>query len=118
MARKPRLHVAGGVYHVMVRGNGGQDIFFDEADRSHLYLLLHVEDLRGPARTRVLSEACRTISWLARYFGTATIQEVVAYFDRDASTCRRRLSEINAAVRGREGEMPQLKKYIRALTQA
>ena len=40
MARKPRLHVAGGVYHVMVRGNGGQDIFFEKGDRSHLYLLL------------------------------------------------------------------------------
>ena len=40
MARQPRLHVAGGVYHVMVRGNGGQDIFFEKGDRSHLYLLL------------------------------------------------------------------------------
>ena len=33
MARKPRLHVPGGVYHVMLRGNGGQDIFFAKADR-------------------------------------------------------------------------------------
>ena len=40
MARKPRLHVSEGVYHVMVRGNGGQEIFFDEADRAHLYVLL------------------------------------------------------------------------------
>ena len=40
MARKPRLHVPGGVYHVMLRGNGGQDIFFDAEDRSHLYLLI------------------------------------------------------------------------------
>jgi len=40
MARKPRLHVPGGLYHVMLRGNGGQDIFFDHEDRYHLYLLI------------------------------------------------------------------------------
>ena len=40
MARKPRVHSPGGVYHVMVRGNGGQDIFFDDDDRYHFYLLL------------------------------------------------------------------------------
>lgn len=40
MARKPRLHFPGGLYHVMLRGNGGQAIFFDEGDRYHLYLLL------------------------------------------------------------------------------
>ncbi|HQT95848.1 MAG TPA: transposase [Thermoanaerobaculaceae bacterium] len=33
MARKPRLHVPGGLYHVMLRGNGGQAIFTDDADR-------------------------------------------------------------------------------------
>ena len=33
MARKPRLHVPGGFTHVMLRGNGGADIFFAEADR-------------------------------------------------------------------------------------
>ncbi len=40
MARKPRLHVPGGLYHVMLRGNGGQDIFFDDEDRYRLYLLI------------------------------------------------------------------------------
>ncbi len=40
MARKPCIHVAGGVYHVMLRGNGGQDIFFCNEDRYHLYLLV------------------------------------------------------------------------------
>lgn len=40
MARKPRIHVPGGVYHVMLRGNAGQDIFFDDEDRYHFYLLL------------------------------------------------------------------------------
>ena len=30
----------GGVYHVILRGNGGQNIFFIEEDRNHIYLLL------------------------------------------------------------------------------
>lgn len=79
---------------------------------------VNAEDLRGPARTRVFSEARRTIGWLARHFGTATIQEVAAYFHRDASTFSRHIGQIDAAVRGREGNMPQLSKYINALTQA
>jgi REP element-mobilizing transposase RayT len=37
MARKPRLHVPGGIYHVMLRGNGGQDVFFTDDDRLYFY---------------------------------------------------------------------------------
>jgi putative transposase len=40
MARKPRIHLPGAVYHVMLRGNGGQKIFFGEEDYARLYLLL------------------------------------------------------------------------------
>ena len=40
MARRARIHYPGAVYHVMLRGNGGQDIFFDEPDRIRLYDLL------------------------------------------------------------------------------
>ena len=40
MARKPRVHVVGGLYHVMLRGNGGEDIFFSDENRYHLYLLI------------------------------------------------------------------------------
>ena len=34
MARKPRVHLPGGVYHVILRGNGGQALFFAESDRT------------------------------------------------------------------------------------
>ncbi len=34
MARKPRIHYTGAVYHVMLRGNGGQPVFFDQSDYS------------------------------------------------------------------------------------
>ena len=40
MACKPRIHFPGAVYHVILRGNGGQDIFYSEEDRFRLYLLL------------------------------------------------------------------------------
>ena len=40
MARKPRVHFPAALYHVMLRGNGGQDIFFEDADRYRFYLLL------------------------------------------------------------------------------
>ena len=40
MARKPRVHFPAALYHVMLRGNGGQDIFFEDTDRYRFYLLL------------------------------------------------------------------------------
>lgn len=40
MARKPRLHVPGGLYHVIWRGNEQRDIFFDDEDRRRFYALL------------------------------------------------------------------------------
>jgi len=40
MARKPRLHVQGGLYHVIWRGNEQSDIFFDDEDRERFYRLL------------------------------------------------------------------------------
>ena len=40
MARKPRIHYPGALYHVILRGNAGDPVFFDEADRYRFYLLL------------------------------------------------------------------------------
>ncbi len=40
MARKPRLHFPGAIYHVRLRGNGAQKIFTDVADYTRLLLLL------------------------------------------------------------------------------
>lgn len=40
MARKPRIHLPGGLYHVILRGNGGQDVFLVDDDRYRFYLLL------------------------------------------------------------------------------
>ena len=40
MARKPRLHIPGAVYHVIQRGNARQPIFLDAYDRHHFYSLI------------------------------------------------------------------------------
>ena len=40
MARRARIHDIGGVYHIMLRGNGGKDRLSDESDRIRFYNLL------------------------------------------------------------------------------
>jgi putative transposase len=40
MARKPRVYCPGAFYHVILRGNSGQTIFFNDKDRTRFYLLL------------------------------------------------------------------------------
>jgi putative transposase len=40
MARKPRLHVPGGLYHVILRGNARQAIFLSPQDRHYFYELM------------------------------------------------------------------------------
>ena len=40
MARKPRIHYPGAVYHVILRGNAGDPVFFDDKDRYRFYLIL------------------------------------------------------------------------------
>ncbi len=40
MARKPRLHFFGAIYHVSLRANGAQRVFTDVADYTRLLLLL------------------------------------------------------------------------------
>jgi REP element-mobilizing transposase RayT len=50
MARKPRIHVPHGVYHVMLRGNNKQKIFFNNADFCRLSLLLQEATIRFECR--------------------------------------------------------------------
>jgi len=40
MPRKPRIHAPAAIYHVILRGNAKQDIFFDAGDRYRFYLLV------------------------------------------------------------------------------
>lgn len=40
MARKPRIHYPGAVYHVILRGNSGDPIFFEDRDQFRFYLFM------------------------------------------------------------------------------
>ena len=40
MARKPRIHSSGALYHVMLRGNDRQEIFFSDVDLSRFMLFM------------------------------------------------------------------------------
>lgn len=40
MSRKPRIHRPAAFYHVMLRGNNGQEIFFSDRDRCRICLLI------------------------------------------------------------------------------
>jgi REP element-mobilizing transposase RayT len=46
MARKPRVHYPGAYYHVMLRGNGGMQIFHDQDDHQKLLDLLQETIIR------------------------------------------------------------------------
>ncbi len=40
MARRKRYHLPGGTFHVMLRGNAGEQIFFCDEDRCRMCLLI------------------------------------------------------------------------------
>src|SRR5437868_13433376 len=46
MARKPRVHYPGAYYHVMLRGNGGMQIFNNDADRNMFLDLMQESIIR------------------------------------------------------------------------
>ncbi|MGH9363694.1 MAG: transposase [Thermoanaerobaculia bacterium] len=46
MARKPRVHFSGALYHVMSRGNQGQSIFKDDRDRERYLDILKANEKR------------------------------------------------------------------------
>ena len=55
MARKQRIHFPGALYHVILRGNAKQDVFFEDCDRYRFYLLLQegVEKFEKPGGVRL-----------------------------------------------------------------
>ncbi|HMB15633.1 MAG TPA: transposase [Pelovirga sp.] len=56
MARKPRLHFPGAIYHVSLRANGAQRVFTEVADYTRLLLLLQegIEKFRHQVHAYVL----------------------------------------------------------------
>ena len=57
MVSKPLLHIPGALYHVILRGNAGQDIFFVPEDRPEFYDLRAAGVCRFGYRVYVCSRA-------------------------------------------------------------
>jgi REP element-mobilizing transposase RayT len=64
MTRPPRLHVPGSLYHVILRGNNRQEIFFSAADRVYL------EQLVGRA-TEALEATIHAYCWMPNHIHMA-----------------------------------------------
>lgn len=58
MPRKPRLHIPGAFYHVILRGNDGADIFSRDRDFSKFYSLL--QDATDAFSCRIHAFCCMT----------------------------------------------------------
>lgn len=58
MARKPRIHFPGAFYHVILRGNAGQPVFIDDADRYRYYLLM--QEVTAKFGCRIHTFCCMT----------------------------------------------------------
>lgn len=58
MARKPRIHFSGAFYHVIVRGNGGQDIF--RRDDDYQFYLALLEEYKKRFHFRIYAYALMT----------------------------------------------------------
>lgn len=84
MARKPRLHYKGAVYDVMVRGNGGQNIFSDDEDRYRFFLFLQ-EGVDG-GKQRYVSEARGMIAHWVREISGLSLTDLSRRMKRDVSS--------------------------------
>ena len=62
MPRKQRLHLPGGLYHVILRGNDRQDIFFEDEDRMVFYRLLEGGTVSGVENARHFGDRARELS--------------------------------------------------------
>ena len=58
MARKPRFYYPGALYHVILRGNSGQTIFFDESDHTRFCFLVQEGMERFGHRIHVFPSSC------------------------------------------------------------
>ncbi len=76
MARKPRIHYPGAFYHVILRGNNKQQIFFSDQDREHFYSLLQDGILRFDYRIHAFCLMTNHVHLLVQ-IGTVTLAKIM-----------------------------------------
>ena len=124
MARKPRVHYHGGaIYHVILRGNGGQAIFFDDKDPTRFYFLLqegverfdhHIHAFCLMNSRVHLSEVRRMVAWLILELEVSTLGELGKVTGRDVTT----LSSATKRLQIRAREDSELARKMAALLEA
>ena len=76
MPRKPRIHLAGAFYHIILRGNAGQPVFFEDADRHRYYLLM--QEVTVKFGCRVHAFCCMTNHiHIALQVGTLSLSRIM-----------------------------------------
>jgi REP element-mobilizing transposase RayT len=76
MARKPRIHFPGALYHVILRGNAGQPVFIDDADRCRYYMLM--QEVTEKFGCRVHAFCCMTNHiHIALQVGTISLSRIM-----------------------------------------
>jgi hypothetical protein len=114
MAREPRIHAPGALYHVMFRGNGG-DLLFSDRDRLGLEMLVsegvkrferHIRELgvskgelSGASRARRLTRVKPSVSFLTLRGGYGTLTELARHFGRDPAAPHRGAARLRGEIK-------------------
>ena len=119
MARRPRVHIPGGVYHVMLRGNGGQGIFFLDEDRYRWYLLMEEGVERYGHRIHGFCLMTNHVH-LAVQVGAIPLSKIIQNLSFSVYPMRKvlesyRLTPAELAVRGRRRKPAEARGVIAAL---
>ena len=111
MVRKPRIHIPRALYHVMLRGNGGQPIFFSDKDRCRLCLLIQEGIGRHLGFKSILVDEASYLSELVRYIHLSPVRASFAESPEDYAWSGH-LTYLgrspNRAKRNRKGSMGKL----------
>jgi len=120
MARRQRFHSPKSVYHVMLRGNNGQPIFFSEGDKSRMCLLLQQGTERFGHSIEAFCFMCNHIH-LAVRVSEASISRIIHHLSfRFTRYINRRYKRVGHLFQGRfksilvnnEDYLKELARYI------
>ncbi|MFH1114300.1 MAG: transposase [Pseudomonadota bacterium] len=120
MTRRARIHYPGAVYHVMLRGNAGEDIFFDDSDRLRFYDLLQEGVKRFDVRIAALclmSNHVHLVVQVGEIPLSRLIQNVSFRYTRYRNARQRRTGHLfqgryKALLIDAETYLPELVRYI------
>lgn len=120
MARKPRIHIPGGFYHVILRGNDGKDIFFSDQDRNYFEKLVQNGIDRFKHRIHAYCWMSNHVHMLIQVYEVPLSKIIQNLSFRYASYINKKISRIGHLFQGRykailideESYLLELVRYI------